>query len=65
MDNTGQEIEQALVEKTIQQLWYLCDVLRDSRINYSEHLIELVQLLFIKLAHESNIPCQRAAVGQT
>ncbi|MFT4928034.1 MAG: type I restriction enzyme M protein [Phenylobacterium sp.] len=38
----------------VQELWYLCDILRDSGISYSEHLTELVQLLFIKMVHQNS-----------
>lgn len=38
----------------VQELWYLCDILRDGGISYSEHFTELIQLLFIKMAHQNS-----------
>ena len=37
----------------VQKLWNLCDVLRDDGINCSDHVTELVLLLFIKREREN------------
>lgn len=36
----------------VKKLWALCDILRDSGVNYSDYLNELVMLMFLKMVQE-------------
>ncbi len=36
----------------VKKLWSLCDILRDSGVNYSEYVNELVLLMFLKMVDE-------------
>lgn len=36
----------------VKKLWNLCDILRDSGVNYSEYVNELVMLIFLKMVDE-------------
>lgn len=38
----------------VAKLWSLCDVLRDGGVNYQQYVTELVFLLFLKMAKETN-----------
>ena len=47
-------------QEIVQNLWKLCDVLRDDGITYHQYVTELTYILFLKMAKETetekNIP---------
>jgi type I restriction enzyme M protein len=42
-------------QEIVQNLWKLCDVLRDDGITYHQYVTELTYILFLKMAKETNV----------